>query len=180
MSVAMEGFHGRLDIAKRRREFIPALLMKAPLKEDELHIPLQLRFNDRVPMIVSFYEYYRFLDRLVATVLQKDITRLVLVRVKMPAVIPLPRSLLDSRVAIFYDIDTESRELIARGSEHLCVDANFKLYSWSAGDNTFSVRWVSPVGRTLGKEALEEIREVIDTLPAIFEYSAGICHGEYG
>ena len=174
MSVTMtQSFNGRLDLTKRRREFIPALLMKAPLKEDELHIPLQLNFNDRVPMIVSFYEYYRFLDRLVITVLQRDIVRLVLVRVKMPAVIPLPRSLLDARVAIFFDIDTESRELVARGTDHLCVDANFKLYSWSAGDNSFSIRWVSPAGRMLEEGVLEDIREVIETLPATFVYSEG-------
>ena len=141
MSVVTEGFHGQLDVAKRKREIIPALLVNAPYTEDELHIPLQLRFDERLPLVISFYEYYRFLDRLVGTVLQEDIARLILVRVKMPAVIPLPRSLLDARVAIFYDIDAESGELSARGTEHLCVDANFKLYPWSAGDNRSSRRY---------------------------------------
>jgi hypothetical protein len=172
VSVATEGFHGRLDLAKRKREIIPALLMKAPLREDELHIPLQLQFNDREPMIVSFHEYYRFLDRLVVTALRQEVVRLVLVRVKMPAVIPLPRSLLDARVAIFYDVNAESRELIARGVEHLCVDANFKLYSWSAGDNSFLIRWVSPSGRRLGEAALKEIHDILETLPATFTHFA--------
>jgi hypothetical protein len=170
MSPVREGFHGRLDLAKRKREIIPALLMNAPLRDDELHIPLQFRFNDHVPVIISYHEYYRFLHRLVTSVLQEDIVRLVLVRVKMPSVIPLPRSLLDPRVAIFYDIEAESRELSTRGKEHLCVDANFKLYSWSAGDNTISVRWISPRSRKLPGESLEKIREVIGTLPAAFEY----------
>lgn len=178
MSVVTEGFHGQLDVAKRKREIIPALLVNAPYTEDELHIPLQLRFDERLPLVISFYEYYRFLDRLVGTVLQEDIARLILVRVKMPAVIPLPRSLLDARVAIFYDIDAESGELSARGTEHLCVDANFKLYPWSAGDNAFSIRWVSPAGRKLDGGALEKIREVIGTLPATFEYFAGPGNAE--
>jgi hypothetical protein len=178
MSVLREGFQGRLDMTLRKHEIIPALLMNTPLTEDELHIPMQLRFDEHMPLIISFYEYYRFLDRLVRTVLQEDIARLILVRVKMPSAIALPRSLLDVRVAIFYDIDEESSALSARGTEHLCVDADFKLYPWSAGDNTFSIRWVSPVRRELGGAALQKIRAIIETLPASFEYFAGWENGE--
>ena len=172
MNMVRQGFQGRLEVGKRRREIIPALLGNALFTEDELHIPLQLRFNEKLPLVISFYEYYRFLDRLVDTVLRQNIAPLVLVRVKMPAVIALPASLLDARVAIFYDLAVESEELSARGTDHLCVDANFKLYSWSAGDNEFAVRWLSPSGRWLGDDALEKISEVIDTLPANFEYFA--------
>ncbi len=172
MSMVTEGFQGRLDVGKRKREIIPALLGNALFTEDELHIPLQLRFNEKLPLVISFFEYYRFLDRLVSAVLRDDIARLILVRVKMPAVVPLPPSLLDARVAIFYDLAVESAELSARGTDHLCVDANFKLYSWSAGDNEFSIRWVSPSGVRLGEGALATIRNVIDTLPATFEYFA--------
>ncbi len=167
-----EGFQGRLDLALRKHEIIPALLMNAPLSEDELHIPMQLRFDEHMPLVISFYEYYRFLDRLVGMVLEEGFATLVLVRVKMPSVIPLPRSLLDVRVAIFYDIDGESSALSARGREHLCVDADFKLYSWSAGDNSFAIRWISPAGRRLGAAALQKIRAVVETLPARFEYFA--------
>jgi hypothetical protein len=113
----------------------------------------------------------------VGTVLQEGIAPLVLVRVKMPSVIPLPRSLLDARVAIFYDIEVESGELSARGTEHLCVDANFKLYPWSAGDNVFSIRWVSPAGNKLDGAALEKLRDVIGTLPANFEYFTATTSG---
>ena len=172
MSSVTEGFRGRLEVARRRREIIPALLVNAPFTDDELHIPLQLRFDERLPLVISFHEYYRFLDRLVQTVLKEEIANLVLVRVKMPSVISLPPSLLDARVAIFFDVEVESGELSARGIEHLCVDADFKLYSWSAGDNAFSVRWVSPAGKRLDGTALERIREVIGTLPATFEYYA--------
>ncbi len=170
MSMVTEGFRGRLDVTRRRREIIPALLGNALFTEDELHIPLQLRFNERLPLVISFHEYYRFLDRLVGTVLREGIAPIVLVRVKMPAVIPLPAGLLDPRVAIFYDIDVESEELTARGAEHLCVDANFKLYSWSAGDNGFSIHRISPAGNRLGDEALARLREVIETLPATCEH----------
>ena len=169
MSVLHQGFQGRLELALRKQEIIPALLMNAPLTDDELHIPMQLRFDEQLPLVVSFYEYSRFLDRLVGMVLQEDIARLILVRVKMPSAIALPRSLLDVRVAIFYDIEEESSALSARGTEHLCIDADFKLYSWSAGDNTFSIRWVSPASRKLDASALEKIRTVIATLPATFE-----------
>jgi hypothetical protein len=172
MSVTVEGFQGRLEPGRRTREVVPALLMKAPLQEDELHIPLQLRFNDREPVIVSFYEYYRFLDRLVTLALRQEWVRLVLVRVKMPSAIALPRSLLDARVSVFHDVTTESRELLANGTEHLCVDADFKLYSWSAGDNSFSIRWLSPSGRALDEATRGGIREVIETLPAKFTYFA--------
>jgi hypothetical protein len=177
MTTVTEGFRGRLDVAKRGREIIPAQLVHPPYTEDELHIPLQLQFDERLPLVISFYEYYRFLDRMVEMVLRENIARLILVRVKMPAVIPLPRSLLDARVAIFYDIDVESGELSAQGMEHVCVDANFKLYQWSAGDNAFSIRWVSPEGRKLDGIALEKIRGVIETLPATFEYFAALGNG---
>lgn len=173
MSVLLEGFRGRLDLALRQQEIIPALLMNAPLTEDELHIPMQLRFDEQMPLVVSFYEYYRFLDRLVEMVLQEDIARLILVRVKMPSAIALPRSLLDARVAIFYDLDEESAALSARGAEHLCIEADFKLYSWSAGDNSFSIRWVSPERRRLDAPALQKIRAIIETLPARFDYFEG-------
>ena len=90
MNMINEGFQGRLDAGMRKREIIPALLGNALFAEDELHIPLQLRFNEDLPLVISFYEYYRFLDRLVETVLRENIAPLVLVRVKMPAVIALP------------------------------------------------------------------------------------------
>ena len=175
-----EGFQGRLEVGKRQsqREIIPALLGNALFAEDELHIPLQFRFNEKLPLVISFFEYYRFLDRLVGTVLRENIAQLVLVRVKMPAVIALPPILLDARVAIFFDLDVESQELSACGTEHLCVDANFKLYSWSAGDNAFAIRWVSPAGNRLGDDALAKIREVIETLPATFDYFADATAGE--
>lgn len=174
-----EGFQGRLDVGVRKREIIPALLSKANLTENELHIPLQLRFNEKMPLVISFFEYYRFLDRLISTVLRENIAGLILVRVKMPAVIALPPSLLDARVAIFYDLDVESAELSARGTSHLCVDANFKLYSWSAGDNAFSIRWVSPSDQRLADESLAKISDVIGTLPATFEYFADLKTGEH-
>jgi hypothetical protein len=179
MNMINEGFQGRLEVSLRKREIIPALLGNALFAEDELHIPLQLRFNEDLPLVISFHEYYRFLDRLIATVLRENIARLVLVRVKMPAVIALPPSLLDSRVAIFYDLAAESEELTARGTDHLCVDANFKLYSWSAGDNKFSIRWVSPAGNRLDDAALAKIRDVIGTLPATLEYFADANAGEH-
>ncbi|MDR2012145.1 MAG: hypothetical protein LBQ20_03705 [Rhodanobacter sp.] len=179
MSMINEGFQGRLDVGMRKREILPALLSNALFAEDELHIPLQLHFNEDLPLVISFYEYYRFLDRLIETVLQENIARLVLVRVKMPAVIALPPSLLDPRVAIFYDLAAESEELIARGTDHLCVDANFKLYSWSAGDNKFSIRWISPTGNRLNNAALAKISDVISTLPAMFEYSINPNVGEH-
>jgi hypothetical protein len=179
MNMINEGFQGRLEVGMRKREIIPALLGNALFAEDELHIPLQLRFDEDLPLVISFYEYYRFLDRLIQTVLRENIARLVLVRVKMPAVIALPPSLLDPRVAIFYDLAAESEELIARGTDHLCVDANFKLYSWSAGDNNFSIRWVSPTGNRLDDAALAKIREVIGTLPALFEYFVSANAGEH-
>lgn len=59
--------------------------------EDELHIPLQLPFNEQQPIVISFYEYYRFLGRLVSTVLNERIAQLM--RVQMSSPIPLPRSL---------------------------------------------------------------------------------------
>lgn len=170
MNMINEGYQGQLEVGLRTREIIPALLGNALFAEDELHIPLQLRFNEDLPLVISFHEYYRFLDRLIETVLRENIARLVLVRVKMPAVIALPPSLLDPRVAIFYDLAAESEELTARGTDHLCVDANFKLYSWSAGDNRFSIRWVSPGGNRLDDAALAKISDVIGTLPAKFEY----------
>lgn len=165
-----EGFLGQLEVSKRQREIIPALLKNAPFSDDELHVPLQLQFNERLPIVISFFEYYRFLDRFVSLVLSEDIARMILVRIKMPSVIPLPHSLLDARVAIFHDLDVESDELTARGVEHFCVDANFKLYSWSAGNNGFVIKWVSPRGNRLPAEALEKIRTVIGTLPATIEY----------
>jgi hypothetical protein len=170
MSINTEGFHGQLEVSRRKREIIPALLGNALFSEDELHVPLQLQFNERLPIVISFFEYYRFLDRFVGTVLGEDIAPVILVRIKMPSVIPLPPSLLDTRVAIFHDLDIESDELSARGVDHLCVDANFKLYSWSAGNNRFAIKWVSPQGNRLDSEALEKIRSVIDTLPATIEY----------
>ena len=179
MNMINEGFQGILEMGKRKREILPALLGNALFAEDELHLPLQLRFNEDLPLVISFYEYYRFLDRLIETVLRENIARLVLVRVKMPAVIALPPSLLDPRVAIFYDLAAESEELIARGTDHLCVDANFKLYSWSAGDNNFSIRWVSPAGNRLDDGALTKIRDVIDTLPATCEYFINANVGEH-
>jgi len=175
MNMINEGFQGRLEIGKRKREIIPALLGNALFSEDELHIPLQFRFNEELPLVISFFEYYRFVDRLVGTVLREQIAKLVLVRVKMPAVMALPPILLDPRVAIFYDLASESKELIARGTEHLCVDADFKLYSWSAGDNAFSIRWVSPAGNRLGDNALLKIRDVVSTLPATFDYFADVA-----
>lgn len=179
MSSFKEGFRGTLDIGKRRREIIPALLRSSLLNEDELHIPLQFRFNENLPLVISFYEYYRFLARLVDTVLRENIAPLVLLRVKMPAVIALPPILLDARVAIFYDLDAESEALSERGVEHLCVDADFKLYAWSAGDNAFSIRWVSPAGRRLGGDALARVRAVVETLPAAFEYFADAGAGAH-
>jgi hypothetical protein len=173
MSMTTEGFFGRLDVDKRKREILPALLKNAPFNEDELHVPLQLQFNEQLPIVISFFEYYRFLDKMVGAVLSADIARMILVRVKMPSAIPLPHILLDSRVAIFHDLDVESDELSARGTDHLCVDANFKLYSWSDGDNCFSVKWVSPNGNILGSEMLEIIQDVIGTLPATAEYFNG-------
>ena len=86
---------------------------------------------------------------------------------------------MDPRVAIFYDLAAESEELIARGTDHLCVDANFKLYSWSAGDNNFSIRWVSPAGNRLDDGALTKIRDVIGTLPATCEYFINANAGEH-
>jgi hypothetical protein len=179
MNMIDEGFQGKLEVGLRKREIVPALLGNALFAEDELHIPLQLRFNEDLPLVISFYEYYRFLDRLIETVLRENIARLVLVRVKMPAVIALPPSLLDPRVAIFYDLAAESEELIARGTDHLCVDANFKLYSWSAGDNKFSIHWVSPTGNRLDDSALAKIRDVIGTLPAMFDYFVNSSVGEH-
>jgi hypothetical protein len=170
MTMSTEGFSGRLEVDKRKREILPALLKNAPFSEDELHVPLQLQFNEQLPIVISFFEYYRFLDKMVGAVLSASIARMILVRVKMPSAIPLPHSLLDGRVAIFHDIDVESDELRARGIDHLCVDANFKLYSWSDGDNCFTVKWVSPSGNRLRNDVLETIQDVIGTLPATAEY----------
>jgi hypothetical protein len=66
-----------------------------------------------------------------------------------------------------------------QAGDMLCVDANFKLYSWSAGDNKFSIRWVSPTGNRLNDAALAKIRDVIGTLPATFEYFVDANAGEH-
>ncbi|WP_027669451.1 hypothetical protein [Rheinheimera baltica] len=163
-----QGFIGSLDIQRRKPEVLPALLGNALLAEDELHIAMQLQFDERLPIVVSFYEYYRFLDRFVSTVLTHELAPRILVRIKMPSTIPLPCILLDARVAIFHDLDVESAELTARGLDHLCIDANFKLYSWSAGDNSFAIRFVSPRGHRLDSAALQQMQDVIATLPANF------------
>lgn len=177
-NMLMQGFHGRLDVEKRRSEIIPALQRVAPFDEDELHIPMQLAFNEQVPVVISFYEYYRFLDRMIGTVLPEGVGRLILVRVRMPSAIPLPSSLLDDRVAIFHDLEVESGHHCARGTDHLCIDANFKLYPWSSGDNSFSIRWISPSGRMLDQDVMDRMEAVIATLPVEFERFATPVAGE--
>jgi hypothetical protein len=175
MDMVKEGFRGELNLCRRRREIVPAQLKNAMFKDDELHVPLQLSLvTDDMPVVISFFEYYRFLDKFVGVVLRDEIAPLILVRVKMPSVIPLPPSLLDVRIAIFHDLQAESDELSARGTDHLCVDADFKLYPLSIGDNSFTIRWISPKGRRLGEGALEKIRRTIEELPASFEYFTDI------
>ncbi|NVZ18748.1 hypothetical protein HX794_03750 [Pseudomonas costantinii] len=168
MSSVIEGFRGRLDITLRRRELIPTSLGGAPFSDDELAVPLQLNFDEKLPIVMSFHEYYRFLERLVTVVLGDASVPLVLARVRMPSTIALPTILLDPRVALFHDLDVESLELQQRGLPHLCIDANFRLYSWSSADNTFSVHWVGADTRQLEPESLKRIEAVIQTLPAEF------------
>ena len=110
-----EGFSGQLDVGKRRCEIIPALLREVVLSEDELHIPLQFKFDERLPMVISFFEYYRFLDKLVTTVLAEKLADKILVRIKMPSTVPLPNSLLDVRVGIFYDLDIVKIQMRCNG-----------------------------------------------------------------
>ncbi len=166
----IEGYTGKLDNKKRQREIIPALLGNALLAEDELHIAMQLEFDEKLPIVISFFEYYRFLDRLVSVVLKENVAERILVRVKMPSTIALPKSLLDPRIAIFHDLEIESQALSEQSFEHLCLDMNFKLYSWSAGNNEFSLKFVSPTGNKLSKPVLELLEAQLQMLPANFEY----------
>jgi len=166
----IEGISGKLDINKRRREIIPALLGNALLAEDELHIAMQLQFDEQLPLVMSFYEYYRFLDQFVTHALAAGVADKILVRVKMPSTIALPSSLLDKRVALFHELEVESQALTNAGIPHLNIDANFKLYSWSAGDNQFEFRYVNPQGHTLPFQHKQLLHDMAAKLPANFDY----------
>lgn len=166
----IEGYKGKLNNQKRQREIIPALLGNALLAEDELHIAMQLEFDEQEQIIVSFFEYYRFLDRIVSAALEHEIGERILVRIKMPSTIALPKCLLDPRVAIFHDLEVESQSLSEQGIEHLSLDFNFKLYSWSAGTNDFTVSFVSPQGHNLPTSKVALLEEHLQTIPADFDY----------
>jgi hypothetical protein len=161
----IQTLQGVLLPSLRQPEVLPALLRNAPLADDELHIALQLQFDEQLPMVVSFYEYYRFLQQLVQLLLDAQMAPCILVRVKMPATIALPPVLLDAKVALFHDLDIESAALEALGVEHICVDADFKLYSWSAGTNQLAIRYVSPAQQSLSSAQWQQIQAVLATLP---------------
>lgn len=165
----IEGFRGRLCREKRAVSLAPALLGKALLSDDELCTALQLDFDETEPVIVSFYELYGFLEKLVGLILAEGMSSLVLVRIKMPSAIPLPPVLIDERVGIFHEVDLESQCLADAGKDHIVIDTDFKLYSWSSGKNTFSVRHVTSSPNTLDEAQFDLLQSVILTLPAQLE-----------
>ncbi len=171
-----QGINGRLKVELRHGEIVPALQRNTILTEGELHVAQQMSFDEHEPVIISFYEYYRFLDRLVRVLLENDIVDCILIRLTMPSTIGIPLTLLDDRVAIFHDIRTESEYLVRAKRDHLAIDADFKLYSWSNGKNEFTIRYLSPNDRSLSEDEMRCITEVITSLPA--EFSVFQTHAE--
>ena len=160
---------GKLDLQKKSARVVPALLGRPLLDDDEITLPKQLDYDEHEPIIFSFYEFYFFLTEVVATIFEHNAADLVLVRVKMPSAIALPEILLDERVAIFHDIEVESKYLLATNRDHIVVDTDFKLYSWSASKNTFCIKHISANNVNCENNFISSLEKIIKALPANYE-----------